>query len=68
MKDRRSGEQDKKRRFEAEALVHLDALRRTALRMTKNENEADDLVQDTFMKAYRQMRKDRIAEHGCSRL
>jgi len=54
MNDRKSGdEKNKKQRFEAEALIHLDALHRTALRMTKNEGDADDLVQDTFMKAYR---------------
>jgi len=53
MSDRSSGEKRKKERFEAEAMIHLDALFRTALRMTKNENDADDLVQDTFMKAFR---------------
>jgi len=55
MNGRNSGdeEQRKKKRFEKEALVHLDALYRTALRMTKNEGDADDLVQETFLKAYR---------------
>ncbi len=55
MNGRNSGddEQRKKERFEKEALVHLDALYRTALRMTKNEGDADDLVQETFLKAYR---------------
>ncbi|UCD16799.1 MAG: sigma-70 family RNA polymerase sigma factor [Candidatus Zixiibacteriota bacterium] len=43
----------KKETFEAEALIHADSLHRTALRMTKNENDADDLVQETLMKAYR---------------
>ena len=42
MSDRSSGEDRKKERFEAEAMVHLDALYRTALRMTKHENDADD--------------------------
>jgi len=40
-------------RFENEALVHLDALMRTARRMTKSENDAEDLVQETMLKAYR---------------
>lgn len=53
MNDRPSGDNGKKQRFEAEALVHLNTLHRTALRMTKNEGDADDLVQDTYMKAYR---------------
>ncbi len=39
--------------FEAEALPHMEALHRTALRMTKNENDAEDLVQETYVKAYR---------------
>jgi RNA polymerase sigma-70 factor (ECF subfamily) len=53
MNSRQSKIEGKKERFEAEALVHLDALYRTALRMTKNEGDANDLVQETFLKAYR---------------
>jgi RNA polymerase sigma-70 factor (ECF subfamily) len=34
-------------------LPHLDALRRTALRLTRSESDADDLVQDGVLKAYR---------------
>jgi len=49
----RQSENGKKQRFETEALIHLDSLYRTALRMTKNEGDAGDLVQDTFLKAYR---------------
>jgi RNA polymerase sigma-70 factor (ECF subfamily) len=41
------------REFESIALVHTDALLRTALRMTKNESDAEDLVQETMLKAYR---------------
>lgn len=43
----------KRAAFEAEAIPHMDALLRTALRMTKNENDAQDLVQEAFVKAYR---------------
>ncbi|MEW6015956.1 MAG: sigma-70 family RNA polymerase sigma factor [Candidatus Zixiibacteriota bacterium] len=53
MSDRLSGNDHKKERFNKEALIHLDSLYRTALRMTRNENEAEDLVQETFLKAYR---------------
>lgn len=42
-----------RRRFEEEALIHLDALMRTARRMTRNETDAEDLVQETMLKAYR---------------
>jgi RNA polymerase sigma-70 factor (ECF subfamily) len=40
-------------RFEAEALPHLDAITRTAARVTGNRAHAEDLAQDTFMQAWR---------------
>jgi len=43
----------KRKAFEKEALPHMDALYRTALRMTKNQGDAEDLVQETMVKAYR---------------
>ena len=43
----------RRRRFEAEVLPHLDAMYRTALRLTRNPSDADDLVQDSVIKAYR---------------
>ncbi|MGO8970180.1 MAG: sigma-70 family RNA polymerase sigma factor [Myxococcaceae bacterium] len=42
-----------KQEFEALALAHLDSLYASALRLTKNERDAEDLVQDTCMRAYR---------------
>jgi RNA polymerase sigma-70 factor (ECF subfamily) len=39
--------------FEADALTHLDALYRAALRVTRDRADAEDLVQDTFLKAFR---------------
>ena len=39
-------------RFESEALVYLDQLYGAALRMTRNPTDAEDLVQETFSKAY----------------
>lgn len=43
----------RRKRFEAELLPHLDALHRTASRLTRSASEADDLVQDAVLKAYR---------------
>jgi RNA polymerase sigma-70 factor, ECF subfamily len=42
-----------RREFEALALPHLDGLYAAALRLTRNEREADDLVQDGVLRAYR---------------
>ena len=39
--------------FEADALSHLDSLYGTALRLLRNEADAQDLVQDTYVKAFR---------------
>lgn len=39
--------------FQKEALVHLDALFGSALKMSRSEAEAEDLVQETFLRAYR---------------
>ena len=53
MADRNAEETKKRKTFEDEALPHMDALHRTALRMTRNENDAEDLVQEAYVKAYR---------------
>jgi RNA polymerase sigma-70 factor (ECF subfamily) len=39
--------------FEAEAMQHIDDLYRTAKRLTRSEVEADDLVQETYMQAWK---------------
>jgi RNA polymerase sigma-70 factor (ECF subfamily) len=39
--------------FEEEALASLDALYRTAVRLTGSPADAEDLVQETYLKAFR---------------
>lgn len=39
--------------FEAVAMPFVDALYNTAYRMTRNSEDAEDLVQETYLKAYR---------------
>src|SRR5438105_11355187 len=39
--------------FEAEALASLDGLYRAALRLTRVRADAEDLVQETYLKAFR---------------
>src|SRR2546429_1529295 len=39
--------------FEAGVIAQLDSLYRTALRLTHNQQEAEDLVQETMLKAFR---------------
>ena len=42
-------------RFEALVLPHLNALHYTAMRLTRDASSAEDLVQETFLRAYRAM-------------
>jgi RNA polymerase sigma-70 factor (ECF subfamily) len=39
--------------FEREALVHLDSMYGAAYRLTRNARDAEDLVQDAVLRAYR---------------
>jgi len=44
---------DRRRRFEAEALVHLDAAYNLARWLTRAPGEADDIVQEAMLRAFR---------------
>ncbi len=43
----------KQKEFEAEAVPHMDLLYNFALRTTGNEDDARDLLQETYLKAFR---------------
>jgi len=45
--------QKKLSEFEQVALVHIDSVYNVALRMTKNKSDGEDLVQETYLKAFR---------------
>jgi RNA polymerase sigma-70 factor, ECF subfamily len=45
--------EEAKKKFEEIAFEHMNSLYSTALRMTRNTMEAEDLVQDTYLRAYR---------------
>jgi RNA polymerase sigma-70 factor, ECF subfamily len=47
------GSEDQRDRFVEQALPMLDQLHRSAWRYTRNHADAEDLVQETMMKAYR---------------
>jgi RNA polymerase sigma-70 factor (ECF subfamily) len=47
------GAGDDDRKFADEALSYIDALYGTAVRLTRNPQDAEDLVQDTYLKAFR---------------
>lgn len=50
---RRAGSPPDADQFSADALVHLDALYGAAMRLTRRSDAAEDLVQDTYLKALR---------------
>ncbi|NVB84399.1 MAG: sigma-70 family RNA polymerase sigma factor [Kofleriaceae bacterium] len=43
----------KRNEFERQALVHLDAMYGAAYRLTRNPRDAEDLVQDSLLRAFR---------------
>ena len=55
---------DPKRRFEQLALPQLDAVYRMACRLSQSENEAEDLVQETFVRAFRSFESFELRAYG----
>jgi len=53
MADKSGTGADRRKRFEDEALPHLDALYTMALRLARNADDANDLLQETVLRAYR---------------
>ncbi len=51
-------------RFEAVALPHLDAVYRMAFSLTSHQAEVEDLVQDTFIRAFRAFSRFELREYG----
>ena len=50
--------------FEALALPHLDTVYRVARRLARHEQDAEDLVQETFLKAYAAFDRFQLREFG----
>lgn len=57
---------DQRREFERLILPHLDAVHFAALRLVREPADADDLVQETFCKAYQNFKQLNRAEQGRS--
>lgn len=53
MKKRRRKSRNIRKEFEELTIPHMNGLMRVALKMTGNREEAEDLVQETYLKAFR---------------
>src|SRR5574337_888432 len=50
--------------FEELALPHLEVVYRVAVRLAKNEHEAEDLLQETYLKAQKAFQRFEMREFG----
>jgi RNA polymerase sigma-70 factor (ECF subfamily) len=48
-----TGREERERTFREEAIPHMDAVYRFSLRLSGSRDTAEDLVQETFLRAYR---------------
>jgi RNA polymerase sigma-70 factor (ECF subfamily) len=60
------GTSDRVRRFEKQVLVHLHDLYRAALRLTGRAADAEDLVQETCLRAFRAL--DQLKHEGAAKV
>ena len=51
---------ERRRRFDAEALVHLDAMYSFALKLARSRDDAEDLVSDTLLRAFERWEQYRL--------
>ncbi|MBI2374461.1 MAG: sigma-70 family RNA polymerase sigma factor [Deltaproteobacteria bacterium] len=51
--NKRPSKRERQTEFEQLALEHMDALYASALRLTRSPKDGEDLVQDTYLKAFR---------------
>ncbi len=52
-RERPVGDEDRRAEFDKVALAHMDSVYRAALWMTRNQHEAEDLLQETYLRAFR---------------
>ena len=57
MTEKKTDKENKIRIFESEFLPHIEALKTFAFYLTYDEDDANDLVQETYLKAYKSVEK-----------
>jgi RNA polymerase sigma-70 factor (ECF subfamily) len=55
---------DGEKSFEELALPHLDVVYRVAARLTRDDHDAEDLLQETFLKAYKAFNRFEMRDFG----